>query len=56
MKMGHNNISARDIINKLPAKDLEKIFKYFGEEKFKNNIRKIVKKENKKINTEDLVK
>ena len=41
MKMGCNKISADDIIKKLPAKDLEKIFKYFGDEK---NAKKIAKK------------
>ena len=33
MKMGCNDISADDIIKKLLAKDLEKIFKNFGDEK-----------------------
>ena len=33
MQMGLNNFSAKDAINKLDAKDLEKIFKFFGEEK-----------------------
>ena len=32
MKMGLNNFSAKDVINKLEAKELEKIFKFFGEE------------------------
>ncbi len=58
MKMGCNNISADDIINKLPAKDLEKIFKYFGDEKNSKIIaRKIAReREIKNINTESLVK
>ena len=33
MKMGINNFSAKDVINHLEEKELEKIFKYFGEEK-----------------------
>ena len=31
--MGHNKISAHEIVNTLPAKDLEQIFKYFGNDK-----------------------
>ena len=58
MKMGCNNISADDIINKLPAKDLEKIFKYFGDEKNSKIIARKIAKERKikNINTESLVK
>jgi len=33
MKMGINEFSAKDVVNKLDAKELEIIFKYFGEEK-----------------------
>jgi 16S rRNA (cytosine1402-N4)-methyltransferase len=33
MKMGLNKFSAEDVINKLEEKELEKIFKFFGEEK-----------------------
>ena len=33
MQMGLNNFSAKDVINKLDIKELEKIFKFFGEEK-----------------------
>ena len=33
MKMGLNQFSAEDAVNKLEAKELEKIFKFFGEEK-----------------------
>ena len=33
MRMGLNKFSAKDVINKLDAKELEKIFRYFGEEK-----------------------
>ena len=45
MRMGINNFSAEDVINKLDSSELEKIFKYFGDEK-----------EAKKIDTENLVK
>ena len=33
MKMGCNKFSAQDIVKKLSANNLEKVFKYFGEEK-----------------------
>ena len=33
MQMGLNNYSAEDVINKLDEKELEKIFKFFGDEK-----------------------
>ena len=33
MKMGLNDFSAKDVINKLDQKELEQILKYFGEEK-----------------------
>ena len=33
MQMGLNNFSAKDVINRLEANELEKIFKFFGEEK-----------------------
>ena len=33
MKMGLNEFSAKDVINKLNANELENIFKFFGEEK-----------------------
>jgi len=58
MKMGLNNFSAKDVIHKLDRRDLEKIFKFFGEEKdYKKIASKIVKsRETKKIDTQDLVK
>ena len=31
--MGLNDFSAKEVINKLDAKELEKIFKFFGDEK-----------------------
>ena len=33
MRMGLNEFSAKEVINKLEQKELEKIFKFFGEEK-----------------------
>ena len=33
MKMGINEFSANEVVNKLDQIDLEKIFKFFGEEK-----------------------
>jgi 16S rRNA (cytosine1402-N4)-methyltransferase len=58
MKMGLNNFSADDVINKLNEKELEKIFKYFGEEKESKKIaRNIIKERSKqKIDTQLLVK
>jgi len=58
MKMGLNNFSAEDVINKLDEKELEKIFKFFGEEKESKFIaRNIVKERIKnKIDTQTLVK
>ena len=58
MKMGLNNFSASDVINKLNEKDLEKIFKYFGEEKESKKIaRNIIKERSKQIiDTQHLVK
>ncbi len=58
MQMGLNKFSAEDAINKLDVKDLEKIFKFFGDEKEGKFIaRNIVKERSKeKITTELLVK
>tara|TARA_B100001057_G_scaffold496856_1_gene599436 strand:- start:6516 stop:7463 length:948 start_codon:yes stop_codon:yes gene_type:complete len=57
MKMGCNKFSAQDIVKKLSANNLEKIFKYFGEEKNSRLIaRKLVsQRKHKEILTEDLV-
>ena len=57
MMMGHNEFSANEVINKLDQKDIEKIIKYFGDEKDAKNISKnIIKfRKLKKINTKDLV-
>ena len=58
MKMGLNDFSAQDVIQKLDQKDLERIFKVFGDEKDSKKIAyKVVKnRDTKKINTQDLVK
>ena len=58
MRMGLNEFSAKEVINKLGQKELEKIFKFFGEEKEAKKIaNKIVKERTKKkIDTQELVK
>ncbi len=58
MQLGLNSYSAEEAINKLDQKELEKIFKFFGDEKEGKYIaRKIVKERiNKKIDTQELVK
>ena len=49
MKMGLNEFSASEVINKLNMNELEKIFKLFGEEKYSKKIAKnIVKVREKK--------
>jgi 16S rRNA (cytosine1402-N4)-methyltransferase len=57
MQMGLNNYSAEDAINKLDEKELDKIFKFFGDEKESKFIaRNIVKERSKKkIDTQSLV-
>ncbi len=57
MKMGLNDFSANEVINKLEDKELEKIFKYFGDEKEAKFISKNIVKErlSKKIDTQNLV-
>ena len=57
MRLGLNNFSAEDTINKLEEKELEKIFKFFGDEKEGKYIaRNIVKERLKnKIDTKALV-
>ena len=57
MRMGLNDFSADDVINKLSEKDLGRIFKYFGDEKEAKIISKNIIKERsfKKINTQTLV-
>ena len=57
MQMGLNNYSAEDAINQLDEKELNKIFKFFGDEKESKFIsRNIVKERSKKkIDTQTLV-
>ena len=58
MKMGMNDFSAKDVIHKLDKNELEKIFKFFGDEKDSKKIAStIVKNRAKKtINTQELVR
>ena len=58
MRMGLNDFSAEDVINKLETKELEKIFKFFGDEKDAKKISIKITKERKikKIDTKALVK
>ena len=57
MQMGLNDFSANEAVNKLDNKELEKIFKFFGEEKeAKKIVFNIIKKRKEKnISTKDLV-
>ena len=57
MKMGLNDFSAKDVINKLEQKELEQIFKYFGEEKNSKLISKkiVIERQKKSLDTQDLV-
>jgi len=57
MKMGLNDFSAKDVINKLDQKELEQIFRYFGEEKNSKLISKkiVLKRQEKNLDTQDLV-
>ena len=58
MQLGLNSFSAEEAVNKLEQKELEKIFKFFGDEKEGKYIAKnIIKERIKKIiDTQDLVK
>ena len=58
MKMGINDFSAKEVINKLEFKELEKIFKFFGEEKEAKRIASAIvnEREKKEIDTKTLVK
>ena len=57
MKMGLNNFSAKEAINNLSAEELEKIFKFFGEEKETKKIASqiIIERKKREINTQKLV-
>jgi len=58
MRMGINDFSANEAINNLSENELEKIFKYFGEEKESKRIAHNIVEDRKKIkiNTEELVR
>ena len=58
MKMGINDFSAKEVINTLEEKELEKIFKYFGEEKESRRIAHNIVEDRKtrEITTEELVR
>jgi len=58
MKMGLNEFSAKDVIHKLDRNELQKIFKFFGNEKDNKKIASIIlkKREVKEIDTQSLVK
>ena len=58
MKLGINEFSAKEVINKLEERELLNIFKYFGEEKESRKIaRNIVEdRKSKEITTEELVR
>jgi len=57
MRMGLNDFSAKDVINKLDSDELEKIFKFFGDEKEAKRIVNNILKERKikSIDTKSLV-
>ena len=57
MRMGLNDFSAKDVINKLDEKELGQIFKYFGEEKNSKLISKkiVLERQKKNLDTQDLV-
>ena len=58
MRLGLNDFSAKEVINKLDKNKLEKIFKFFGEEKDARRIADKIQKERikKEIDTQQLVK
>ncbi len=58
MKMGINDFSAKEAINQLSEKELEIIFKYFGEEKESRRIARniVINRKSEEITTEKLVK
>ena len=58
MRMGINDFSAKDVVNNLDVIELEKILKFFGEEKEAKQIANNIIKERKKkeIDTKNLVK
>ena len=57
MMMGFNEFSANEVVNNLEIQDIEKILRFFGDEKDAKKISRSIAKlrETKKINTQDLV-
>ena len=57
MQLGINDFSAKEVINKLGKNELEKIFKFFGEEKESKKIAKqiFIERKNKELDTQSLV-
>ena len=57
MQMGINDFSAKEAVNNLSSEELEKIFKYFGEEKEAKRIAKqiTILRKKKEIDTQSLV-
>ena len=57
MRLGINDFSAKEVINKLGKNELEKIFKFFGEEKESKKIAKqiFIERKNKELDTQSLV-
>jgi 16S rRNA (cytosine1402-N4)-methyltransferase len=58
MKMGINDFSAKEVINKLDEKELAQVFKFFGDEKDSNRIAHNVVEDRatREITTEELVR
>ena len=58
MMMGLNDFSAKEVVNKLEDKELEKILKYFGDEKEAKLISRNIVKQRllKELDTQDLIK
>ena len=58
MKMGLNDFSCHEVISSMSESNLNKIFKYYGDERYSKKIsKKIVEtRKKKKINTEDLTR
>ena len=57
MRLGINDFSAKEVVNKLDSKDLEKIFKFFGEEIESKRIARsiVIEREKKEIDIKTLV-
>ncbi len=57
MQLGINDFSAKEVINKLGKNELEKIFKFFGEEKESKKIANqiFIERKNKELDTQSLV-